>query len=408
MKKEELKKILSWSIIVVLIAVMPILAFKIAGLFSGWSCNTALTEFETSLKSAAFALNDNEAVQWSHDRPCRISTLYITDNESSELAKTPQLSNAISSSNAENANAFLIEDSRLKHSFSFGTRIPEPKYLCTDASSGAINLMLEKREGKLNIRNAIDSANCGPVQIAQEPVLSIIIQDLADSDSTLNATLPESLSFSQESAISSSEVTREITCSKSQSEATIKIKAKEGRRLKGFTYIEYITKDCLNELDKDEKALPLNISVNNQPLAEINSPSIYPLIIWDFKSGELSSSNLLMSYTTNKCLRKCPIGTIKGILLAKKVYNLDISDEIKSIELKLTDDRPLDAIKSSAIKGDFSSAISRAESLYNKVNDEETGELLLQLIEEIKGMQKEADKSSPEAKNETIFSGATQ
>ena len=116
------------------------------------------------------------------------------------------------------------------------------------------------------------------------------------------------------------------------------------------------------------------------------------MIIWQLKDAHIAQLPVTLSYSVNKCIRDCRQDLIKSVFYAKKVFNLDIEDEVAKIIPRLPEPKMIDAVKSAVRKGEFDIAIKESLRISDMLKDVDAKILIDELIEEINSMKTESER----------------
>ena len=393
-RKAQIRQLAKWVVIVLVVTLLPIIAYSV---YNGISCKTALIGFEKSVKDISLSLDEGETTFKELKLPCKSDTAFFVSHVSEasikKLESNTKIIERMNSKSMPIDNVFLVGNNIMKHSFYVTLANESYDYLCVDLSSWKVNLSFEKKGNLLMIKNPDRKSNCGAVEVSQKLIDSGIISEINKTQDDVSENLPEDPLTMQMRAIDSTEISREITCLNDKfSNVKIKISPVDGRKIKNPSYIEIISKECLKKTGIKNETLDI-ISPSIGGISDITNIGIYsrkdPIVIWAMKSFKLDGT-LLLKYSANACLRKCSAEGIDGILLAEKVFNLDINDEISYLEDIVEEKSRLSAINGFVSKGAFDSALKEADKLKENIKDKETLEIIDDLLTEISSMKEYA------------------
>jgi len=397
-KKAQINLLVKWSLIAIVVTVMPLLAFNVVSKANDMSCKNALLELEGRFRAIRQELINSGRLEFAVKRACKIDTISLfEDYNSSSILVTSNLSNSesVRSSDGEKPNVFFFENKKIMHSFNLpGIKISGQHNLCIDSRGGDIRLLFEKEDDKIRVKHLDNKLNCGPVDVTQIPLDESLKKELFDKSSGGLGELPEDIDVMQINAMNNAEISREIVCmNENEADIKITIRAKEGRKLKDATYIEIIDRKCPEKIGSN------NIDIYNHGVSgiyeitnintEIRNNS---MIIWQLKDAHIAQLPVTLSYSVNKCIRDCRQDLIKSVFYAKKVFNLDIEDEVAKIIPRLPEPKMIDAVKSAVRKGEFDIAIKESLRISDMLKDVDAKILIDELIEEINSMKTESER----------------
>ena len=400
MKKAQINLLIKWSLIAIVVTVLPLLAFNVVSKASAISCKNSLQEIEGKFKEVSQELTNSGKIELALKRPCKIDTISIFDDSSSIqnstiVNLTQQSPKRGNYGDNEKPNVFFFENKEIIYSFSMpNLKLSWPNYLCIDSRYDDIRLSFEIDNDRIKIKHVDNKLNCGPINVNQIPLDEILKNTLFGIGNSSLGELPDDIDTMQINVMNNAEISREIVCA-NENEAEIKItlRAKDGRKLKSAVYIELIDNKCSEEISaKNLQIYNYGISgiyeITNVSTKIINNS----MIIWQFNDAYIGQLPVTLSYTVNKCIRDCRQELIKSVFYAKKVFNLDTDDEIAKITSLLPEPKMIEPVKSAVRKGEFDTAIKESIRLGDMIKDKDSKMLIGELIEEINGMKTDSER----------------
>jgi len=284
--------------------VLVILGYNIIKSNVGRQCTTNLDIFQENIKAMidGIAHKSGSIEEYEYKRLCGINKVYFVDKDKeinvTRFNETPEIMHNVNSSS--NDNVFLMAENELKRAFYAGSiEIPNPNYLCFAVNDGILKMLLEGKGGSTRLKHKDNLFNCGS---------TIIEPTIEEAEEILNETFTatefvtelqnitggetEALQMFSETEESVEMSREEISCEGENALVEIKIAPKGGKGLKGFRYMEWIPKSCIEDISNKVTSEGFTLGTDFFVKGD-------PLIMWKFDGVEEEED---LSYTiTGKC-----------------------------------------------------------------------------------------------------------
>ncbi|MAG08630.1 hypothetical protein CMO89_04100, partial [Candidatus Woesearchaeota archaeon] len=268
--------------------VIIIFGYRIIRSNIGGHCITGLNIFQEDIKAAIDEnmLRVGSVEEYKFRGLCGFDKIYFVDKYEdvnvSRLNDIPEIVDSVNSSSKD--NLFLAAASALERALYIGSiNIPSPHYLCFEVENGILNMLLEGKGDSTRLKHKENMFNCGPTIV--EPTMGEVENISKEAaDLGLNETeIVDRFSETEDDV----DISRQIDCENQDALVEIEISPGEGSELENFTYIEWIPKNCIDDITG---------------ILETSGDYIIkgdPLIVWEF--GDIDEEEEIIYKLRGKC-----------------------------------------------------------------------------------------------------------
>jgi len=291
-----------YFLIAVVAVVIIIFGYNLLTSFEQKRCDTQYTEFKIKLEESinAISTEKNKVSELKLFPPCGVDRILFVDAGKEilfdSLERFPIIQDVLSGESDD--NTFFIKDKKVVKSDYVGSiNLKMPYFLCTEANSNIIKLMLHGTGKDVMLSKKDDAFDCTfdyalTIELTEEDITEVfdgIIEALGNDDirgdigNLDNKELVDSVETN---------LTREVDLNPDN--ITVTIKKSNG----AFQYYENIPKCAIEDL---QDAIDNNLIVFN-PEIDLNI-SNDPLIMWDFDEDDEEITYTIKDFITPSCLR---------------------------------------------------------------------------------------------------------
>jgi hypothetical protein len=318
MNNKSQANMLSWILILIVIAVTIFFGFKAVKTTSEKGCVAQLALLEKNLEldiESMYGL-EGSVIEKKYSIPCGIERIYFVDNSRevpfSVLSDYPEIMDSLKSDTGK--NIFLIRDGTVHSSISGGDlTIDTPYFDCYTTSTGKLDIFLEGKEGETEILKKNSKFDCtftGALPVELDP------EDTSDLLDEIDTSEPE---------IDVCTIERNMVEADGDITVTILKKGDPCR------YYEQIPKCAISSLEE---------AIDNGEI-DIQNMKIHdgdPILMWDFAAGEDEEFyRLLNSIIDEGCKRGFKGVSVNGVDPAAAPNVIaDVGTKLNDLHTKIT------------------------------------------------------------------------
>src|SRR3989344_147774 len=312
-KSQIIGEVFKYMLIAIFSMMILFAGYKTINAVRGSSCNTEFSKFEIDLKGLDQELRYGEKESRSFQTPCNVEQILLFDHtkEINEdfFSDIPILEEAVK--NKTRDNVYLIKNSDIVSSFYAGNLdMQDPYYICFVPKFEKIAFLIEGKGTAVSLEADSNQPECTFKPVTATEAESTAIMSKGNE---ICPSCPDASEAAQQSELarSNANANRGFKIENEKTKVVIKIRVRDGIRLRNFVYYESIPKDCVGNLNDylDEKTDGgATITVKNDEM-----------IIWTF--NELIGKKEV-SYTLNRQISDQCQKLFKGLYVVKEIEGI--------------------------------------------------------------------------------------
>ena len=315
-KAQFIGEVFKYGLVGIVSVIILIAGYSMLNTVKERACKTEISKFEIDLKGIDKSLRAGAKELQSHQVPCKADEIYFFDlgkeTDTENFNETPVMQDSLKS---RSNNVFLVKENEVKHSFYAGNMEIDNGYICFMPQFEKISFYVEGTGKSARISATDNQPECTlvPVNITIPEANKVVeeafqFRQEEPEKCAKCPTDPDAEKSKIEKTREHATISRRFILKDKKTKVEIRIKAKEGSRLRDFTFYESIPKECVDDLRK-------YVEERTDEDAEVSAKDD-PLIMWTFSEikGEKKVSYRLNKELSNECRN-----LIKGLGVAQSI-----------------------------------------------------------------------------------------